>query len=275
MTAYRREEPGGGTRRDGLQQGRPPRRDAATRSPLGRWLLLSLSLHAAALGGPTLAWHWSPSPKPPEKLVVELFGMVANRQTEEAQLGEKALETPPEPLPPEPLPPEPPPSAPPPETPPPPKAPPRPKTPKVTPQRQTSVSPVQVAEQPAEEPPPPPPDASQASSGAAEASIRRTIQHDEQDPNVLRRYLTTLKQAVKARLFYPPHAGGVTGTAVVAFRIGEDGGIEAGSLTIRNSSGHAVLDEAALHAVRSAAPFGIPPKAMNISLDMPFFEERP
>jgi protein TonB len=303
VTAYLRETPDGAAGRAGLQQGRPQGGSEAdagpghavegeeARFPLAKGLLFSLLLHAALLGGPGLVWHWaSPVARPPEKLVVELFGMVANRQTEETKLGEKAPpEPPPEtPPPPAPPPPEPPPETPPPppETPPPPpeppppppppKAPPRPK-PKVTPtQRQTSASPVQVAEQPAEEEPPPPvpPEASKAPSGAAEALIRRTIRHDELDPDVVRRYLAALKKTIKDRLVYPAHAGGVTGAVIVSFRIGEDGGIEPGSLIVRRSSGHAVLDEAALHAVRSAAPFGTPPKTMNISLDIPFFEEK-
>lgn len=137
------------------------------------------------------------------------------------------------------------------------------------------ASPVKVRDEKAPEaraddslPPPP-----QPAGSAPEAQVQQTIAHDDRELDAQRRYLVALKKVIKAKLVYPANAGGVTGAPVVMFKLRADGSIEPDSLAIRRTSGYGVLDEQALHAVRNAAPFEPPPKAMLIALEMPFFKD--
>ncbi|RDU95218.1 TonB family protein [Trinickia dinghuensis] len=251
------------------------------RFSLRHGMAVSLMLHAMALGAVWVVSHRVPAPVSANKLLmVELLGMVADRQTEAAQAGEHAR-----------------PALPPASRPLTPRQPRRAELSKaarhVVPRSATN-SPVKVEEveekekpkeddrradtpqpQPQPEHQPRMNEASKASGAALEQQVSRTIEHEDVDPDVLRRYLLTLRKAIKSRLSYPPDAGGVTGTPVVTFKLRSDGGIEPGSLSIRRSSGYSVLDEEALRAVGAAAPFGPPPKAMTIALDMPFTQDKP
>lgn len=68
-----------------------------------------------------------------------------------------------------------------------------------------------------------------------------------------------------------PPGHGVSGTAIVAFAISRSGGVR--YARIHRSSGYAVLDRAALSAIRRAAPFPSPPKGMTLrqlSYTIPF-----
>jgi protein TonB len=71
-------------------------------------------------------------------------------------------------------------------------------------------------------------------------------------------------------MVYPQDAKkqGVTGTATVAFTIG--GGGQVSRVRIDRSSGSQHLDEAALSAVRRAAPFPPPPAPANIAIPLVF-----
>lgn len=68
-----------------------------------------------------------------------------------------------------------------------------------------------------------------------------------------------------------PPGHGVSGTAIVAFAISRSGGVR--YARIHRSSGHGVLDRAAISAIRRAAPFPSPPKGMTLrqlSYTIPF-----
>jgi protein TonB len=70
-----------------------------------------------------------------------------------------------------------------------------------------------------------------------------------------------VKDKINGEWSYPQSAGsqGVGGMLVVEFVIVKDGSLK--SLAVLRSSGHAILDEAALCAIRGAAPFHrFPPK---------------
>jgi protein TonB len=68
-------------------------------------------------------------------------------------------------------------------------------------------------------------------------------------------YLATVQKRVTSKWVYPRSAGerGIEGNAVIDFYIAKDGHLEDAKLT--RSSGTAILDDAALVAVKLAQPF--------------------
>lgn len=78
-------------------------------------------------------------------------------------------------------------------------------------------------------------------------------------------YTRIVKQFIEARWQYPELAlrYGLQGKTVIEFVILANGGIE--QLALVQSSGSNLLDDEALHAIRTAAPFRPIPPAMNRS----------
>jgi protein TonB len=76
-----------------------------------------------------------------------------------------------------------------------------------------------------------------------------------------------VRRRIDAEKRYPPLARrrGVVGSVDVAFETGLDGALR--SATVRRSSGSALLDEAALDAVRRAAPFAAPGCAFTVPVN--------
>lgn len=237
------------------------------RITLAHGLLISLLLHA----GMVLPWvlgalQTSPPPRAP--LAVELFGMVSNRQVEQKEL---ASESKPEPLPP-----------------PKPAAEPvlQPKARAVARAARVSLaepSPVQVAapvkeSPPAEELPVAPPSKAEAqpSKSRDDANqLQQTTRVQESEVDAIRRYLAGLRKAIQSRTVYPPEVRqkDYTGESAIAFRITDDGGIQPGSLKVRRSSGHAVLDESAMQAALASVPLARPPRQMEVVLVISFFRD--
>jgi protein TonB len=87
-------------------------------------------------------------------------------------------------------------------------------------------------------------------------------------------YLTRLRQRVQEALRYPPAARrrNVQGAVGLEILIRPDGTL--GAVTLADSSGHAVLDEAALETVRSLRPepfpAGVPPRLLRVRLPVVF-----
>jgi protein TonB len=79
-----------------------------------------------------------------------------------------------------------------------------------------------------------------------------------------------LQRRIRDKLVYPAPArkAGIQGVAEVVFTIHGDG--RAGAVTVRTSSGHAILDEAAVAAVLAAAPFPRPPAPARIAIPISF-----
>ncbi|MDR0634008.1 MAG: TonB family protein [Azoarcus sp.] len=249
---------------------KPPRKRAGARKNAGGdgfagALFLSLLLHLALVSAFWWVTHNVPAPPARELLVVELFGMLSDRQAEDSQAGKQAEVVPEAPR----------------------KAAPAPRTPRRASRppprrsqpvrRTTAPSPVQVKDEtPDENKDDAPPSAPEPPGNAPEQDVRQTIRHEEVDLDAQRRYIAKLRRAVKAKLFYPPEAKAsqASGMPVIAFRLEADGDIAPGSLIVRASSGNAILDEQALRAVRTAAPFGPPPRPMNIALEIPFTVRR-
>ncbi|HYE77396.1 MAG TPA: energy transducer TonB [bacterium] len=81
-------------------------------------------------------------------------------------------------------------------------------------------------------------------------------------------YTIRLRSLIDAKKRYPPPAKRLrrTGRAQVAFTVGADGSLS--DLTLRTSSGTEALDDAALQAVRDAAPFPPLPPELGSTLEV-------
>ena len=82
-----------------------------------------------------------------------------------------------------------------------------------------------------------------------------------------RAHFAVIRDAILAHLRYPPLARrlGLSGQVEVSFIVTPEGGVR--ELRVRRGSGHDILDEQALAAVRNAAPF--PPPRVAALLVMP------
>jgi protein TonB len=86
----------------------------------------------------------------------------------------------------------------------------------------------------------------------------------------VRRNYDYIQRRIRDALRYPALARreGIQGAVQVAFIIHTDGSLS--SLKLRKSSGYEVLDQAALEAVRKAAPFRKPPEEAKLVLPVTF-----
>ena len=239
-------------------------------------LMASVALHVGAVLA-LLSW---PPPVPPKLethvLMVELRGMVADRQREAQALAPERISAPPAAM--EPV------------------APPavaRPqKTPKTTrplkpvesPVKSPAVPPVEVADRaihipnPADTPESSPATQAAASGDsaatpAAQARPQTTVNQVVQDPaDALRQYLGRLRRKLQAVLVYPEEVKkeGYEGTPVVRFTITPAGVIKPGSLTVIKSSGHPALDASARRAAEDSQPFEPPPREMEVAVGVAF-----
>jgi protein TonB len=68
-------------------------------------------------------------------------------------------------------------------------------------------------------------------------------------------YFNKIRERIKAKWIYPREAGerGIEGELLIEFHIAKDGRVA--FIELRNSSGTAILDDAALTAVKLAQPF--------------------
>ncbi len=61
---------------------------------------------------------------------------------------------------------------------------------------------------------------------------------------------------------------GIQGMVTVSFTIQQDGRVR--DVAVSKSSGYSLLDESALEAVRSAAPFAAPPESARVIMPLQF-----
>lgn len=223
---------------------------------------VSVLLHAA-LVLPWLMNDWAPAqPQKRDQLVVDLLGLVSNRQVEQQQAGQ----------------PEPPvaalapalakPAA---------KKEARERSPVL---RQTTPSPVPV-ERPVQEPVQVSPEPTVAAvqppaNGAEEDRVQQTVRARSADPDAIRKYLAGLKKAIQGKLVYPTEAreAGYVGAPMIRFTLTESGEILPGSLAVQKSSGYPMLDESAMRAALAGAPFDRPPRQMEVAIAVAFARER-
>ena len=224
---------------------------------------LSVLLHAALVLPWLVRARPEASPPPREQLVVDLLGMVSNRQVEQQQVARPA---------------EPPPAAP----------QPKPVARKETRERapaprQVAPSPVQVArvEEPVRAPPEPPTQAPVAApppvaNAAEEDRMQQTVRARDEGADALRKYLAGLRKAIQGKLVYPVEAreAGYVGAPTIRFTLTEEGNILSGSLAVAKSSGYPVLDESAMRAAQAGAPFEKPPRRMEVAIAIGFVQER-
>lgn len=87
-------------------------------------------------------------------------------------------------------------------------------------------------------------------------------------------YLRRLRRRIQETLQYPAAARrrGLSGTVLVEVNVQPDGSI--GAVAVVTSSGHEVLDEAALEAIKSLRrepfPPGLPPRLIRVHLPVVF-----
>lgn len=79
-----------------------------------------------------------------------------------------------------------------------------------------------------------------------------------------------IKKRVRQYLVYNPQAKrmGIQGMVTVSFTIQQDGRVR--DVAVSKSSGYPLLDESALEAVRSAAPFAAPPEPARVIMPVQF-----
>ncbi len=230
-----------------------------TRKTPARAVVVSILLHGGLLL-PFIVWQLQPDARAStQKLLVELYGMLADRQTEQ-RAPAAVTASPPVPIR---------------------KALPRPE------QRQQHkfdeiAGPV-VSPQPLTVGGPARPDeltvgaaatsgavTDQGASGALQA--QQTLNDAARDLDQLKHYLRRIRRKLQTNLIYPADAekNGHEGTPVVGFTITASGGIGAGSLSIVESSGYDDLDASALQAARASEPFEKPPRVMDVKVGVTF-----
>ncbi|TWH76542.1 protein TonB [Azomonas agilis] len=108
--------------------------------------------------------------------------------------------------------------------------------------------------------------------GQQQAHMQQSIAHQPQQADLIKQYLKTIRRLIQSNLIYPSEArrDGSQGIPVISFRIAADGSILSGSLRIARSSGHPALDRHALQAASASAPFIPPPRAMEVSIAISF-----
>ena len=137
-----------------------------------------------------------------------------------------------------------------------------------------SPVPVQAATEPADMTPAPPArvQAPVPTDGAEQQQAQQTIQSPETEATLTRSYVVAMSKAIQSRLVYPAEArdAGYIGRPKIRFTVTEDGDILPGTLAIRTSSGHSLLDDYAMRAAQASAPFGKPPKRMDVVIAVSF-----
>jgi len=232
---------------------------------LSHWLVISLILHACViLPFAFISLHTLQHTH--TKLLIELFGMISNRQQEEIKGGgaplpkkvilqrpaapQKVKKPDPERIP---------------DTP---KAPP-PDTPAYVEKTDTIPDPEGQAGPPASAVFVP----ASGSGGIGQRGL--SIGRRGQGTNKTMEYLARLSRRLQANLVYPREArkGGIEGIATIAFTITESGNIKEGSLRVQKSSGHAALDSHAMKSALDSEPFEKPPKELKVAIAVSFTVE--
>ena len=212
------------------------------------WLGVSWLLHCGLILPCVLIGLYNPSHQNHSKLVIELFGMVADRQ-QEARM-EKVI------------------------------PPPR-KVPQLIPQmpkkaseaHETVAADMPVYEEKIDETPVPDPSPVVAvADEAVERQRQQSIAHENQDADKTREYLARLGKRLQANLVYPKEMrkSGIEGISTITFTIMESGDIRGNSLRVKKSSGYSELDANALKSALASAPFEKPPKELNVSIAVAF-----
>ncbi len=101
---------------------------------------------------------------------------------------------------------------------------------------------------------------------------QQTIGRGDQIADKIREYLAKLTKRVRDNLIYPEEVRkhGIEGVSTIAFIVTESGIIKDGSLRVRKSSGYASLDSNAMKSALASAPFEKPPKELDVFIGVTF-----
>jgi protein TonB len=113
-------------------------------------------------------------------------------------------------------------------------------------------------------------EAAMSAEHATPGNTGTTAGNAAQTADYARRNYTYIQRRIRDRLVYPAPArrAGIQGVTEIAFTIHEDGRVS--TVTIQKSSGHTVLDEAAIETVLAAAPFPRPPAPARLAIPISF-----
>ena len=92
---------------------------------------------------------------------------------------------------------------------------------------------------------------------------------------LLGKYTAALTKRISAHIIYPADArlAGLVGNPSVRFTVTLSGAILPGSLAIQKSSGHPSIDRAAIRAAIESAPFPPPPRQMTVGVTLSFMRD--
>jgi protein TonB len=220
-------------------------------------LAISLLLHASLALPFLLPPLHAAKQSQQEKLRIELFGMISNRQVEERHEGtenpqqEKKMAQQEN------------------------QAVPRPSA--DTYQTVAAKSPVQSAK--AEDNPNQAQPVFRASLPVDSSKAGAAVEQRQQSINskaALQEYMAKVTKRIQTNLVYPKEVreNGVEGITLIAFTITTAGDIREDSLRVQKSSGYAALDSSAVKSAQDSAPFEKPPKELDIAIAVAFDVDR-
>jgi protein TonB len=110
-------------------------------------------------------------------------------------------------------------------------------------------------------------------AGAPESAVVAaggTAEKSSQSAEYIKRNYRYIQRRIRDKLVYPAPArkAGIQGVTELSFTIHEDGRVSA--VRVLKSSGHVVLDEAAVDTIYAAAPFPKPPASARIAIPIAF-----
>ena len=110
--------------------------------------------------------------------------------------------------------------------------------------------------------------------GVEEEQKQQTIAQ-ETEATIMRKYLVSLRKTIESNLIYPSAARkeGAIGSPVIRFTITESGYILSGTLIVYKSSGFAILDEQAKKAALDSVPLPRPPRQIEVTIAISFKEK--
>jgi len=216
-------------------------------------MAVSTVLHALPVAlwlGFGAAWLATKPPPRAERLQIDILGMLDNRVLVERHAAS-------------------------PEKAPPAKKPPRQKEEKRRPEPKSTPKSVKVPrpeERPVAYTPPAEPVAPPNPGKDVEEQAARTISQEELNAALMQKYLSKVARIAQGNLVFPveARAKSLSGVTRIAFTVEESGRVVPGSASVRKSSGHKVLDDAALNALRQSGQLPAPPKRTKVSIDLDF-----
>lgn len=111
------------------------------------------------------------------------------------------------------------------------------------------------------------------SGGTADADQRaQSLGSGRQGADRMSIYTATVARRLQANLVYPEEMRkkGVEAVAIIAFTITASGDIKGGIVRIKKSSGYAALDASAVKSARVSAPFQKPPREITLGIAVSF-----